>query len=299
MILVTGASGKTGQAVIRAVAATGQIVRAFVRRLEQIDVVKRAGAQEADVGDLGDRQALLKAVRGVQAIYHICPNVNPDEQRISELLLEAARSAGVERFVYHSVLHPQAEAMPHHWSKLRVEELLFESGLPFTVLQPTAYMQNILASWQTIVTEGRLRNPYPVETKISLVDLADVAEVAAKVLAEAGRAHAGATYELVGTPALTQTQVAETISEALGRPVRAEAESIETWEARTRAAGMAEYQRETLIKMFRYYGRHGLVGNPNTLRWLLGREPMSLTEFARWAAEGQPQRQRAPRYCEG
>jgi uncharacterized protein YbjT (DUF2867 family) len=294
MILVTGASGKTGRAVVRALAERGQRVRALARR-----EISLPGAEQSVVGNLLDEKDVRRAMERVRAAYHLCPNVHPDEIVIGEVVISAAKAAGVEHFVYHSVLHPQAEAMPHHWHKLRVEELLFESGLPFTILQPTAYMQNILAGWKLIVEEGVLRNPYPVETKLSLVDLEDVAEAAATVLAEPG--HAGATYELVGTPPLTQTEVAETLSEALGRPLRAESKSIEAWEARARNTGLGDYQRETLIKMFRYYERHGLTGNPNVLRWLLGREPTSLAEFARWAARGpgaEPRR-RTPRYCEG
>ena len=60
-------------------------------------------------------------------------------------LAEAARRAGIRHLVYHSVLHPQVEAMPHHWQKMRVEEQLFAAGLPYTILQPAAYMQNVLA----------------------------------------------------------------------------------------------------------------------------------------------------------
>ncbi len=66
-----------------------------------------------------------------------------------------------------------------------------------TILQPTAYMQNILAGWRSIVEDGIYRVPYPIDTRISLVDLRDVAEAAARVLTEDG--HVGATYELVGT----------------------------------------------------------------------------------------------------
>ena len=64
------------------------------------------------------------------SVYHVCPNVSPDEIAIGRVSIAAARSAGVEHFVYHSVLHPQTEAMPHHWLKLRVEEALITSGLP-------------------------------------------------------------------------------------------------------------------------------------------------------------------------
>lgn len=167
--------------------------------------------------------------------------------------------------------------MPHHWNKLRVEEALFESGLAFTILQPTAYMQNVLAGWEAIVERGVFTVPYPVETRLSLVDLEDVAEAAAIVLTEPG--HAGATYELVGTQAMTQVEVAEALSQNLGHAVRAEAKSIETWEQGARASGMGDYPIETLIKMFRYYERFGLTGNPHALGWLLRRPPTTFEAF--------------------
>src|SRR6202023_264249 len=145
------------------------------------------------------------------------------------------------------------------------------------ILQPTAYMQNLLGVWRGIVEDGVLRIPYPADTRLSLVDLDDVAEVAARVLTEDG--HAGATYELVGTAPLTQTEIATAIGAVLNKDISVEAESVETWEARARAAGMGEHERATLAAMFRYYARHGLAGNPNTLRWLLGRAPHDLAHF--------------------
>jgi uncharacterized protein YbjT (DUF2867 family) len=277
MILVTGAGGKTGRAVITALAARGEAVRAFVHRDALAAEVRAVGAREAAVGDMRDEGVLQGATMGARAVYHICPNVNPDETAIGNLVIGAARTAGVEQFVYHSVLHPQAEAMPHHWNKSRVEERLFASGLPFTIVQPTAYMQNILAGWDSIVKQGLYTVPYPVETRLSLVDLDDVAEAAALVLTGAG--HVGATYELVGTEAMSQVEVAEGLSQKLGRPVRAEAEPVEVWERRARAAGMGDYPIETLIKMFRYYARNGLEGNPNVLGWLLRRPPTTFAAF--------------------
>jgi len=143
-------------------------------------------------------------------------------------------------------------------------------------------MQNLAASWPAIVDKGIYSIPYPVLTRISLVDLDDVAEAAAIVLTNEG--HGGAVYELCGTAPLNQRQVADTLADALGRRVRAEVETPEAWEARARKAGMADYQRETLIKMFRYYAAHGLIGNPNALTQLLGRSPTTLAEYAERAA---------------
>ena len=279
MVLVTGASGKTGQAVVAALARAGAPTRALVRRPSQVAVLTNLGANEVIEADMRRASDLRRAVKDIRAVYHICPNVNPDEIEIGRSVLAAAKEAHVDHLVLHSVLHPQTERMPHHWNKLRVEQALFESGLDFTVLQPSAYMQNLLSGWKLITEAGIMRNPYPVETRLSLVDLRDVADAAAIVLTQRG--HTGATYELTGTPPLTQTEVAEILSGALGRPVVAEAEPLAAWEARAVAAGLSHDQRAMLAMMFDYYARWGLTGNPNTLRWLLGREPTTLAEFAR------------------
>jgi uncharacterized protein YbjT (DUF2867 family) len=274
MILVTGAAGKTGKAVVKALAAKGANVRALVRRPEHAEALRALGAADISIGSFGDAGALAHAAAGTRAIYHICPNVSPHEVAYARAVAAAAQAQNVARFVYHSVLHPQIEAMPHHWQKMRTEEMLFAGGFDLTILQPTAYMQNILGVWPAIVAEGVFRVPYPVETRLSLVDLEDVAEAAALVLTTNG--HSGATYELVGTSPLSQTEVATAIGEALKRNVRAEAETVDAWEARARASGMGEHERMTLAAMFRYYTEHGLVGNPNTLSWLLNRAPNSL-----------------------
>jgi uncharacterized protein YbjT (DUF2867 family) len=285
MIVVSGAGGKTGRALVRALAARGAAVRAWVRRETQAEGLRALGAAEVVSGDVRAELAQRSALTGARAVYHICPNVHPDELAIGQGLLAAARSAGLEHFVFHSVLHPQTEAMPHHWQKLQVEAALFESGLAFTILQPAPYMQNTLAGWEAARTTGVFRVPYPVATCLSLVDLDDVAEAAARVLTEPG--HAGATYEVVGTPGLTQTAVAAEMGRALGRPVEAEAEPQAAWERRARAGGMGDYQATTLLAMFRYYERYGLWGSPSVLTWLLGRPPATYADFARRVAAGQ------------
>jgi NAD(P)H dehydrogenase (quinone) len=277
MILVTGAAGKTGRAVIEALAAKRVGTRALTRNSEHAGLLKALGATEVSVGDFEDPRALERAVAGAQAVYHICPNVSRDEVAYARAVVAAALAQGVKRFVYHSVLRPQIEAMPHHFAKMRAEEMLFAADLHLTVLQPTAYMQNILSAWPTIVGDGVFRVPYPVETRLSLVDLHDVAEAAALVLTQDG--HGGATYELVGTLPLNQTEVAAAIGAALVRDMRVEAETVATWEARARVAGMGEHKRTMIAAMFRYYAEHGLIGNSNTLRWLLGRAPNDLSGF--------------------
>jgi uncharacterized protein YbjT (DUF2867 family) len=167
--------------------------------------------------------------------------------------------------------------MPHHWKKYQVEEKILESGLSFTILQPTAYMQNILNQWDSIMDQGVYSVPYPVMTRSSLVDLNDVAQAAAIVLTEPG--HEYAIYELVGISSMTQIEVAETLSKQLNRPVKAQEISVKVWEENARASGLGDYQIDTLIKMFQHYARYDLMGNPNVLAWLLGRPPTTLADL--------------------
>jgi NAD(P)H dehydrogenase (quinone) len=274
MLLITGASGKTGKALIRALSKV-ESVCAFVHRDEQAQVAKSLGAEKVIVRDLRDEGAIRSAMLGVRAIYHICPNMNPDEAVIGTLVIDAARETGVEQFVYHSVLHPQTEKMQHHWAKLRVEEMIVESGLPFTILQPAPYMQNLLASWRSIVEDGVLRIPYSVHSQFSFIDLEDLAEAARTVLTESN--HTNATYELAGTPPMSHLEVAGIFGRVFNREVRAEKEEIGDW--RLHANGMSEYTVESLVKMFEYYDQWGLVGNPNALKWILKREPTSFESF--------------------
>jgi uncharacterized protein YbjT (DUF2867 family) len=282
MILVTGAGGKTGNALIKALAARGEPVHAFVHREAHVESVRALGAVVISAGALDDVDAIARAAKGSNAVYHICPNVNPFEFTFARAVMEAATRAGLRRVIYHSVLHPQTEAMPHHWQKLRVEEMLLGSGLDVTILQPTAYMQNILASWPMVTVQGIFRVPYPASTRISLVDLDDVAAAAAIIVKS--NHHTGATYELVGTPPLSQDEVAHVMSMVLRKPVRVEHESADAWAVRARAAGIGDYQCDTLLKMYRYYEQFGLIGNPNALTWLLGRAPTPLASFIARAA---------------
>jgi len=276
VILVTGAAGKTGRHIIQELVGGGARIRALVHRREHVQQVEEIGAAEVTYGDLRDRRTMDQAVLGIKTVYHIPPNVHPDEVAIGHTVISAAKSAEVEHFVYHSVLHPHVESMPHHWQKMRVEEQLFSCGLTFTILQPAAYMQNILAQWDTLIGEGSYGIPYPIETRLSLVDLKDVAEVARLVLTEDG--HAGATYELTGTTPMSQIDVAQTLSDVLGRDVTAERTPIEVWERGARDAGLGSYAIETLTQMFLYYEHHDFVGSPQILSRLLEHPPTTLAE---------------------
>lgn len=278
MILITGAAGKTGHAILKAAVQTGEAVRVLVRREPQAVELRQLGAGDAAVGDMADPTAMQQACTGIRTVYHICPNMNPDEVSIGQIAITAAKQTGVEHFVYHSVLHPQVKEMQHHWNKLLVEGLLFTSGLNYTILQPASYMQNIMGYLEKMQTDGIYSVPYSINAKFSMIDLEDLAQAAAAVIRE-GPTHYRAIYELCGAQILSSADIANISAEALQRPVRAVELERTEWDHNARASGMDEYARTTLISMFEYYHRFGFTGNVNILRMLLGHAPTRFEEY--------------------
>jgi uncharacterized protein YbjT (DUF2867 family) len=261
-----GASGKTGRAVTGALAARGFSVVAAVRSPTSAPAVYAAGAGELAVLDLSAGAGLDAALEDVWAVYHLAPNVHPDEVGMARRVAEAAHRRGVQRLVFHSVLHPDDASMPHHLRKGQAEEVVRTSGVPWTVLRPAAYHQNLLPA----ALSGSISVPYSLDTPFTNVDLTDVAQVAATVLAEAG--HEGKAYDLAGPEALSIRQMADRAAEVLGRPVAAVETDRAEWESGPGAA-LPDTARNDLMTMFEAYDREGLVGSSAWLWALLGRLP--------------------------
>jgi uncharacterized protein YbjT (DUF2867 family) len=276
VIFLTGAGGKTGRAILSALHRQGVPAKVLTHSEAAANAVRAIGDFEVIAGDLRTPSAFESQLSGVDTLYYICPNVTPDEVEIGKELLALAQRGQFKRFVYHSVLHPQIEDMPHHWQKLRMEETLFKSGIAFTILQPCAYMQNILGGWKSI-RAGSYITPYRTSARISIVDLEDIGQAAANVLTQHG--HENAIYELAGPQPLSQVEVASALSSALGMTVQAQEQPRETWRQNALAGGLDVQSVETLLKMFEYYDQYGLVGNPRVLETLLGRKPASFTDF--------------------
>lgn len=266
VVLVMGASGKTGRSVTGALAAQGFSVRAAVRSPDSASTVYAAGASELAVLDLETGAGLERALEGVWGVYHLAPNVHPDEVGMAERVTAAAAAAGAGRLVFHSVLNPDDASMPHHLRKARAEEVVRTGGVPWTVLRPAAYHQNLVPA----ALAGELAVPYALDSPFSNVDLGDVAAVAATVLSEPG--HEGQVYDLAGPEALTVREMAARASEVLGRPVAAVETDRGAWEMGPGAA-LPDTARQDLLAMFESYDREGLVGGSAWLWTLLGHLP--------------------------
>ncbi len=288
MILVTGAAGPTGYSVIRRLAARGADVRAFGRSAEGVQRAHAAGAREGIQGDLRSAGDVREALAGVDRVYHIGPNFQADEYEIAVGLIDAAKAEGVARFAFHSVIHPMSGKMPHHWEKLRVEEYLIESLVPYTVLAPTMYMQNVSFAWESILKTGVYRVFNNVDVAMSVVDLDDVGEAAAIVLTEDG--WTGGSFELCSPYPLTQAEMATIFSEVSGRDIRAEKGDLGDWVAAAEARGEDAYAIDAFIRMCAHYDAYGLPGgNGRVLEMILGRKPNDYRAFAeKWWAAHKP-----------
>lgn len=277
VILVTGAGGQAGTAVIRALAARGQPTRALARSTRGAARVRAAGAHEVAIADMTRADDMEAAARGAQAICHITPSQGGDEEQMARCVIAAAQANGVQRLIYLGSINLRVDTDQHR-DKLRTETAIVESRLPYTFLHPSKFMQGILPLWREITEHGVFRVPYSVTSLLARVDTADLGEAAATVLLAPG--HLGATYELVGQPPISEAEVCELIAARLGRPVRAETIPPEEWARAAAARGMGTEQIRRSLQMFDFFTR---LGSPHEsthiLGWLIGRPPADFRTF--------------------
>ena len=283
-ILVTGASGRTGRRVISRLLARNQNLRAFVRRQEAARDLLDIGVANCFVGDVEREEDLRQALEDVDSVLHICPPMHPMEDRLAATLIGLCEARRVERFVLYSVLHPLVD-VPHHRRKLEAEHALLNSSLAYTIVQPCRYMQHLNAIWAQVRDHGLHAMPFDSRARFSLVDLHDLAEATAKIMVEPG--HDYATYQLAGPQQLSMEDCAAILTGVLGREVKAIARSDEEFRRGAQAAGMPDARIEGMSVMNAHYTAHGLSGNPNVLRWLLGREPTRFADFVKRELMGE------------
>lgn len=279
MILVTAANGNQGKLLVPNLLAAGQEIRACVRSEESARSLRSAGVADVVVGDIAEPGVMVRAMQGVEKVYYVGPTLHPREREMGFAAIDAARESGVQHFVFSSVLHAILTDLTQHEIKRDLEEYLLSSGLEFTILQPANYM--LRHRLKPVLEQGVFLLSWALDRYQSMVDLGDVTEVAAAVLTESDR-HAGATYELVAPGRYTAYDIAETISEVLGRKVSAKRIDADEFTAASHGADHEikfPYHTGAARAISKRYSSHDFVGNPNVLTWLLGRNPTSFEQF--------------------
>ncbi|MCK6371262.1 MAG: NAD(P)H-binding protein, partial [Gammaproteobacteria bacterium] len=180
MILLTGVTGKTGGETARQLLGSGIPLRALVRDEATAPTLKAAGV-EIVVGDMADAEAVRRALDGVEKALLILPNGRTQQANETQFT-DLARAAGVGQLVKMSsmeaVAHAKTPIPRAHWA---VEEYIRASGVPWTMIKPNFFMQNLLSSAASIRTQQRFSLPMGDGTT-GMADIRDIAAVCARVL---------------------------------------------------------------------------------------------------------------------
>ena len=280
MKLIIGASGAVGIPLIKQLVARGADLRALSSSEDSAERFRRLGIKEVVVGNYRVDGVVERAMENIEAVCYIPARFVADEFDVGKRIVDAAKGAAVEHFLFCSAFHPQLHELSHHWQKLQLEEYLVESDLLHTVVQPSMFMQNIRVEWSRIVEQGVYPRPYSPHSQMSVIDTDDLGEAMANIMTE--RTYQGATYQLAGPGPITHAEMAAIIAEVIGRPVEAVHRDVDDWIAWATERGWTDYAIENYVAMCNHYDRHGFkYGNTVTLAAILGREPGDYRAFIR------------------
>lgn len=272
-ILVTGATGNVGGALVRLLAAAGIPTRALVR-----DPAAHSGPRDANLAwarlDFLDRATWPAALASGRRLFLVRPPQLADVDAIFAPFIAAAAEAGVTHVVFLSLQGVERAAfLPH----AKIERAIRGSGLAWTFLRAGFFMQNLGTTHRAeIATEDCLVVPAG-RGRTSFVDVRDVAEVALHALTDPG--HEGRAYTLTGAAALSYGEVVAAMSEVLGRPIRYVSPGPLRWLARARAAGQPWGFAVVTLALYTVARFGRAAGVSDDLGRLLGRPPRTLRRY--------------------
>jgi uncharacterized protein YbjT (DUF2867 family) len=290
-VLVTGATGNVGTAVVAELTKRGAEVRALLRKQSTVENKMPAGVEVA-IGDLLDPVSVEKALHGVDKLY-LLNAVVPDELTQGLIAYDLAKKLKLKHVVYHSVFGVEHfKDVPHFASKLAIENAMREFDLPFTIIRPNYFFQNDAMLKDPVTKAGIYPMPLgPVG--ISAVDIRDIAEVAA--IALTSDSHYGKTYNLNGPEVLSGPKVASIWSGLLGKEIRYSGNDMDAFEEQMRKQAPS-WSAFDIRMMFQGYLERGFVaeaGDIATLTNLLGHAPRRYEDFARETVLGWQRKQAA------
>jgi uncharacterized protein YbjT (DUF2867 family) len=230
------------------------------------------------VADFDDPASLESALDGVTRAYLVTPSsAAAEEQQVR--FAELAARAGVLQIVLLSQ-YASAEDSPVCFLRYHaaVERRIRELGVGYTFLRPNLFMQGLLGFASTIASDGAFFAPIGV-TRVSMVDVRDIADVAAAALTEPG--HLGQTYDITGPEAVTHGDVAAALSRALGRSVIFSDVPPEAFGEVMSNLGMPSWQVDGLLEDYEHYRRGEAAAVSPAVREVTGHAPRDINAFAR------------------
>jgi uncharacterized protein YbjT (DUF2867 family) len=277
MILITGATGRVGGATLKQLSTRGMPVRALVRNAEKAALV--AGPLvETVIGDLAQPRSLESALDGITAALLVSP-LDPHQVELQGNFIDAAKRAGRVHVVKISGLGTalNSSVRSGRWHA-QTEKHVEDSGLPFTHLRPPFFMQNILRFAPTIRASGEFVGSLG-QGKVAMIDVDDIAAVAVTALTT--DAHAGKVYVLTGPEALSYSDVAERLSQILGRTVTYKDVSLAVMRERLLASGMPEWHVDVQVDFSTALSAGHASAVTSTVEAVTGRPARTLEQFIR------------------
>ena len=272
-ILVAGATGNTGRALVRRLAQAGMAVRAAALGRDRLLAL---GVPDVVEIDYASPITLHRAMGGIDSVYMAAP-LGPELVAMTERMVAAAVKAGVRRFVKLSgpAAAEPLEIMRWHRDAERVIE---DSGLIWTHLRPNLFMQNFISEHLGSMRErGHFYDPVG-SARVSYIDVEDVAAVAAAVLTGGG--HANQTYSLTGPAAVSSHEAAELLSRAAGRTIRCIEVSVDAARDALFGFGVAVPVVDALTELYQCIRTGRLAGVTSSVRQVTGALPRSFSQFA-------------------
>jgi uncharacterized protein YbjT (DUF2867 family) len=273
-VLVSGATGNTGRAVVAALAGRGVPVRAMVRKEADRGQVP-AGVAVA-VADFDDPESIAAALRGTARAYLVTPSSERAEAQ-QKRFADLAVKAGVGHLVVLSQLAAD-EQSPVRFLRYHaaVERHVRDLGIGYTFLRPNLFFQGLLAVAGTIAAQGRFYAPIG-EARVSAVDVRDIAAVAAAALTEPG--HDGATYTLTGPAAITHADMAAALTGALGRDITFTDVPPDAFAGGLQGI-LPPWQIDGLLEDYAHYRRGEAAAVSPAVADITGRPATSIGQFA-------------------
>ena len=277
MILVTGATGKVGSELMRLLAEAGRSARALVHSLDKAAPIQRLGLETA-VGDFEQPDTLDAAMKGCDQLFLLSPP-SPRQAEQEQHVIDAAKRAGVAHVVKQSVPwadDPDVGLVFCRWHG-QIERYLEQSGLAYTLLRPSNFMQNFLMSAQPVAEQGMLYG-MTGEGRVAFIDTCDVAAVAAELLISPG--HQGTSYTLTGPEALSAAEVAERLSAATGRQVRYVDLGPDAFRQALAGAGLPGWLVDGLVETHTLFAAGHAATVTDEMASVTGRPPRTFAQFA-------------------
>jgi uncharacterized protein YbjT (DUF2867 family) len=288
MILVTGAAGLNGTALVRTLSARGIPVRALVRNVTKAAPLAALPHVEIVVADMAKLETLPAALANM-----LNSSADPAMLEVQSNFIAAAAEAGVKHVVKLSGIMPELDS-PFRFARMHgeIEKRLEASGMAFTHLRAGEFMPTYFRQVPSIVAKGALFLPME-DQRIASIDVDNLAEISALVLTRPG--HEGKIYPLTGPEALSMTEIAERLSVATGKIIKYINVAPEDAKKAQLAAGLPPYMADAIAELFaeRRKGKESQVSP--VAEGLLGRQPTSFAEFAKRNAAIFRGEQPAPR----